>query len=142
VTRSIEFPAGTWYDFRSGAPVEGGRSAAVDAPLNRIPIFARAGSVIPTQQTVQYTSQAPVSPLTLIAFPPRAGRESVSQYYEDDGSSFDFEKGKYYRRVFRQTGDGRSRTVTLGAVEGEYLPPRGPFSSVSWGAPLPPRRCG
>ena len=124
--RSVDFPQGTWYDLFSGDPVEGGNSATVDAPMNRIPVFARAGSVIPTQQAVQYTSQAPVSPLTLCAFPPRAGTESVSPYYEDDGSSFNFARGIYYRRLFHQAGDGRSRTVTLDAVEGGYIPPPRP----------------
>ena len=124
--RSVDFPQGTWYDFLSGVPVEGGNSVAVDAPVSRIPVFARAGSVIPTQQTVQYTSQAPISPLTLYAFPPRPGTEALSPYYEDDGSSFDFAKGEYYRRVFRQSQNGRDRTITIGAVEGSYVPPPRP----------------
>jgi alpha-glucosidase len=124
--RSVDFPPGTWYDFRSGVPVEGGNSVTVDAPVRVIPVFARAGSVIPTQQTVQYTSQAPISPLTLCAFPPRPGTESFSPYYEDDGSSYGFTKGEYYRRVFRQSADGGTRTLTLDAVEGSYVPPPRP----------------
>jgi alpha-glucosidase len=124
--RSVDFPQGTWYDFLSGVSVEGGNSVAVDAPVGRIPVFARAGSVIPTQQTVQYTSQAPISPLTLYAFPPRPGTDALSPYYEDDGYSFNYAKGEYYRRVFRQSQNGRDRTITIGAVEGSYVPPPRP----------------
>ena len=124
--RSVDLPQGTWYELLSGVPLEGGNSVTVDAPVGRIPVFARAGSVIPTQQTVQYTSQAPISPLTLYAFPPAGGTESLSPYYEDDGSSFDFAKGEYYRRVFRQSQTGRNRTVTIDAVEGSYVPPPRP----------------
>jgi alpha-glucosidase len=124
--RSVEVPRGTWYEFPSGAPVEGGNSVTVDAPVSRIPVFARAGSVIPTQQTVQYTSQAPISPLTLYAFPPRPGMEAFSSLYEDDGASFRYAKGEYSRRVFRQAQDGRTRTLTIGAVQGSYVPPPRP----------------
>jgi alpha-glucosidase len=124
--RSVDLPQGTWYDFRSGTPLEGGNSVTVDAPLGLIPVFARAGSVIPTQQNVQYTSQAPISPLTLCAFPPGGGTESLSPYYEDDGSSFDFAEGGYYRRVFRQSEDGRNRTLIMDAAEGSYIPPPRP----------------
>ena len=124
--RTVDFPQGTWYDFPSGAPVEGGNSVSVDAPVGRIPVFARAGSVIPTQQTVQYTSQSPISPLTLYAFPPRPGAQVLSLYYEDDGTSFRYAKGEYSRRVFRQAQDARNRTLTIGAVEGSYVPPPRP----------------
>jgi alpha-glucosidase len=121
--RNVDLPHGTWYDFWSGVPLEGGHSVTVDAPLGRIPLFARAGSVIPTQQTVQYTSQAPVSPLTLYAFPPGAGTESLSRYYEDDGSSFNFAGGGYERREFHQAQNGRTRTITIDAADGSYIPP-------------------
>jgi alpha-glucosidase len=121
--RSVDLPQGLWYDFWSGDSIEGGKSVTVDAPISRIPVFARAGSVIPTQQPVQYTAQAPIAPLTLNAFPPRAGAESISPYYEDDGSSFDFAKGGYYRRSFHQSRAGQTRTLKIGAVEGSFAPP-------------------
>ncbi len=123
VQRKVDFPRGTWYDFTSGAALEGGTQVTVDAPVNRIPFFAREGSVIPTQQVVQYTAQSPISPLTLSAFPPRQGTESVSAYYEDDGISYACTRGVYYRRSFRQRSDGGTRTLTLSAVEGTYVPP-------------------
>ncbi|HMK38186.1 MAG TPA: DUF5110 domain-containing protein, partial [Bacteroidota bacterium] len=120
--RTVELPRGTWYDFISGTPLQGGTSVTVDAPLGRIPVFARAGSVVPTQQILQYTSQAPISPLTLNAFPPDSGSETVSPYYEDDGISFDFARGAYYRRSFRQATAGGKRTLLIGPVEGSYHP--------------------
>ncbi len=136
--RNVELPRGTWYDFWSGVPLEGGKSVTVEAPISRIPVFARAGSVIPTQQTVQYTGEAPISPLTLYAFPPRPGTESTSPYYEDDGSSFKYATGEYYRRSFHQTLDGRERKLRMDAVEGSYvLPPRSILLRFM-GCPTPP----
>jgi alpha-glucosidase len=121
VQRRVDLPQGTWYDFYSGARMEG--SVTVDAPVDRIPAFARAGSVVPMQQAVQYTGEAPISPLTLRAFPPLPGSAYDSQYYEDDGSSYDFERGGYFRRVFHQGMDGRTRRLTIGPVAGSYIPP-------------------
>jgi alpha-glucosidase len=121
--RSVDLPAGTWYDFWSGAPAAGGGKVTVEAPVNRIPLFARAGAVIPTQQVVQYTAQAPIAPLTLIAFPPPPHAETASAYYEDDGTSYGYEKGVYYRRAFHQGIDGRTRTLRIDPVDGSYVPP-------------------
>jgi len=121
--RSVDLPAGTWYDFWSGLPSAGGGRVTVGAPVNRIPIFARAGAVIPTQQAVQYTAQAPIAPLTLIAFPPPPQGETTSAYYEDDGTSFGYERGVFYRRAFHQSIVGRTRTLRIDPVEGSYVPP-------------------
>ncbi len=121
--RSVNLPAGTWCDFWSGVPAAGGGKVTVQAPLDRIPLFARAGAVIPTQQIVQYTAQAPIAPLTLIAFPPPPHGETASAYYEDDGTSFAYEKGVYYRRTFLQSADGKTRTIRISPVEGSYVPP-------------------
>jgi hypothetical protein len=49
--------------------------------------------------------------------------EAFSSLYEDDGASFRYAKGEYSRRVFRQAQDGRTRTLTIGAVQGSYVPP-------------------
>lgn len=138
VKKGVALPAGAWYDFSSGARADGGTSITVDAPPGRIPVFARAGSVIPTQQTVQFTGQAPISPLTLNAFPPEPGPEYVSPYYEDDGTSFDFERGAYFRRAFRQSARGEARTLTIDAAEGTYVPPARPIAVRFPGCQKPP----
>jgi alpha-glucosidase len=139
VTKSVALPRGAWYDFYSGARAEGGKSVTVDAPLGRIPVFARAGSVIPTQQTVQFTAQAPIAPLTLNAFPPDSGAESVSPYYEDDGTTFDYARGVYYRRAFHQSAGAQTRTLTIDAASGTYVPPPRSITVRFTGCPTPPR---
>jgi len=137
VRKRVLLPRGAWYDFLSGERLEGGGSITVDAPLERIPLFARAGGVIPTQQVVQYTGEAPISPLTLTAFPPEPGTEYTSPYYEDDGTTFDYERGVYWRRTLRQSGDGETRTLALGPVSGTYEPPprRVDVRFAAFGAP-------
>lgn len=142
VKRSVELPSGTWYDFTTGSRAEGGKSVTVDAPPGRIPVFARAGSVVPTQQTVQFTAQAPIAPLTLNAFPPDPGEEYVSPYYEDDGTSFDYARGAFFRRAFHQSAGRQTRTLTIDSAEGTYAPPPRLVNVRFTGYPEAPRSVG
>jgi alpha-glucosidase (family GH31 glycosyl hydrolase) len=64
-SRSLRLPEGQWYDYWSAKRLKGGSQVTVEAPLDRIPVFVKAGSIIPTQQVLQYSDQAPIDPLTL-----------------------------------------------------------------------------
>ncbi|HTR82537.1 MAG TPA: glycoside hydrolase family 31 protein [Bacteroidota bacterium] len=91
-TRRMYLPAGNWYDFWTREKIAGGKWIEAAAPIDRIPIFVRAGSVIPMQQVVQYSDQAPADPLTFEIFPSDTAHGLC---YEDDGISFDYRKGMY-----------------------------------------------
>ncbi|MGB6032324.1 MAG: TIM-barrel domain-containing protein, partial [Bacteroidota bacterium] len=82
--RNVELPAGLWYDFWTGEKHKGGNAISVPAPLDRIPLLARAGATIPTRQPVQYSDQSPINPLTIHVFLKYSGADSM-EYYEDDG---------------------------------------------------------
>jgi alpha-glucosidase len=118
--REVRLPKGEWYDYWSGKKYEGNTSVTVDAPINRIPIFVKAGAIVPTQQVLQYSDQAPIDPLTLTFYP---ADSSTSLYYEDDGQSFAYEKGGYLKRIFGQKRTERSMVIAIGRVEGSYRPP-------------------
>ena len=118
--REVRLPKGEWYDYWSGKKYEGNTSVTVVAPVNRIPIFVKAGAILPTQQVVQYSDQAPIDPLTLTFYP---ADSSTSLYYEDDGQSFAYEKGGYLKRIFGQKRTERSMVIAIGRVEGSYRPP-------------------
>jgi alpha-glucosidase len=118
-TRSITLPPGTWYNYWSGERYQGGNRIEVAAPIDRIPIFARAGAVIPTQQVVQYTDQSPIDPLTLTVY---AGENAQYEYYEDDGLSFEYQKGKYARRTIEFALDHGKGELILGETSGSYRP--------------------
>jgi alpha-glucosidase len=151
-SRRLYLPRGTWYDFRTGAMLRGDTSITVPAPLAEIPIFARAGSAIPTRQVVQYTGEAPVDPLTFLVFPPAPGTtgERPSAYYEDDGISFRYRSGEYFRREVSQRWRGDTLIILAGAASGTLPVPdrvlvfrvtsgRGQPKSVSLsGTRLPP----
>jgi alpha-glucosidase len=90
--RLVYLPKGTWYDFRSGEALEGGRSIIAAAPLGGIPLYAKAGAVIPTAESAASTAAMDLARLTLRAY---AGAEGRYELYEDDGSSLGYERGEY-----------------------------------------------
>ena len=121
-TRSLRLPQGQWYDYWTAKRLEGGSAVTVDAPLDRIPIFVKAGSIIPSQQVLQYSDQAPIDPLTLSVYVGQSGRE---EFYEDDGLSYEYQKGAFAKRTFQLSYVNGSVVLSIGEVKGTYrFPPR------------------
>jgi alpha-D-xyloside xylohydrolase len=124
-SRPVYLPAGSsWYDFYSGRLFAGGRTIQADAPYERMPLFVRAGSIVPLGPEIQYTSQAPGGPVTLVVY---AGANGEFSLYEDDGTSLGYQRGAFSRIPFRW--DERAGTLTIGAREGRWdgMPERRQF---------------
>jgi alpha-D-xyloside xylohydrolase len=114
--RQVYLPAGTgWYDFHSGRMESGGRSIRVEAPAERLPLFVRAGSIVPIGPEIQHTSGTPADPLTLNVY---TGADGAFSLYEDDGVSRQYLNGAFARIPMRY--DERAGTLTIGAREGSY----------------------
>ena len=89
--RKVYFPKGDkWVDWWTGQLYEGGKEVEVDAPLNRLPLFARAGAVIPTQPVIQHTGEMMTAPLSLVVV---RGADGASSFYEDAGEGYDYARG-------------------------------------------------
>ena len=116
-TRSLTLPQGQWYDYWSAKRLEGGTKITVDAPLDRIPIFVKAGSIIPTQQVLQYSDQAPIDPLTFSVYVGQSGGE---EFYEDDGVSFEYQNEVFAKRTVQLSKTNGSIELSVGAVSGTY----------------------
>ena len=115
-SRQVYLPAGAnWYDFYTGRVSRGGQTITADAPYERVPLFVRAGSIIPTGPAIQQTGQEPNPPLTLEVYTGANGSGSV---YEDDGVSRQYLDGKYARIPLRY--DDATRTLIIGARHGTY----------------------
>jgi alpha-D-xyloside xylohydrolase len=115
-SRKVYLPAGRrWYDFYSGHSFAGGQTINADAPYERMPLFVRAGSIIPTGPAIQFTGNNSHAPLTLNVYTGANGSFSV---YEDDGVSRQYLHGKYAR--IPVTWNEASKTLTIGAREGSY----------------------
>lgn len=89
--RSVYFPEGLWHPFNGGAPVKGGQTLSVEIPLGAVPAFVRDGSIIPMASPMQSTAEYKNCTITFKCF----GKDAKGIYFEDDGKSFDYERGNY-----------------------------------------------
>jgi alpha-D-xyloside xylohydrolase len=114
--RKVYLPAGaTWYDFYTGRTVQGGQTITAAAPYERMPLFVRAGSIVPTGPAIQFTGNNTHSPLTVNVYTGADGRFSL---YEDDGVTRQYLNGNHSRIPF--AWNERTKTLTIGAREGSY----------------------
>jgi alpha-D-xyloside xylohydrolase len=115
-SRSVYLPAGAeWYDFNSGKKLAGGQAVDAAAPLNRMPLYVRAGSIVPVGGAIQHSLEAPAAPITLFVF---TGHDGSFDLYEDDGVSYGYEKGEFSRIPIRY--DAAKGALTIGARSGAY----------------------
>ena len=128
----ICLPAGGWYDYWSGklvSPVTDSRASASDGDqtahlsetpnLERLPVFVRAGTILPRQPLVQSTSQIPTGPLLLDVYP---GSDCSGTIYLDDGHSMSFTRGQYLRQKIECSLKGNELVITFNPREGKYRP--------------------
>ena len=113
-SRRVYLPRGTWYDFWTGAPFEGGRALDVAAPLDQMPLFVRAGSIVPLGPAIEYAGQAS-DPVELRVYP---GADGDFTLYEDDGTTYDYEKGAFATTALHW--NDASRTLTIAARSGSF----------------------
>lgn len=115
-SRNVYLPAGSaWYDFWTGAKLQGGQTIKAAAPLETIPLYVRAGSILPMGPELQYTSEKPADPIELRIY---RGADGQFTLYEDDGESYGYEKGEY--AVIPITWNDASATLSLGARKGTF----------------------
>lgn len=95
--RSVYLPAGKWYVFNKNSVFEGKRSFSVAAGLNEIPLYVRAGTVLPLGPVVQHTGELPGGPLEVQIYP---GADASFTLVEDDGETTDYQKGIVRRTIF------------------------------------------
>jgi alpha-glucosidase (family GH31 glycosyl hydrolase) len=121
--RSIYLPRGTWIDYFRGTRYSGGATISykVDPVTWRdIPLFVRSGAIIPTQDVQQYVGERQVTHVTVDVFPARA--RSTFTYYDDDGTTYDYEDGVYFKQSWSAVDAGSSVRVDVGAPVGGYKP--------------------
>ena len=115
--RSVYLPdtRGGWFDFWSGSSVAGGRTIDAPAPYDAIPLFVRAGSIVPFGPDVEYTTEKPADPITLVVY---AGADGTFTLYEDDGVTYGYERGAF-ARIPLQWHDA-TNTLSIGARKGSF----------------------
>jgi alpha-D-xyloside xylohydrolase len=115
-SRSVYLPkTASWTDFWSGKVYAGGQSVNADAPLDKIPLFIRCGSIIPMGPVQQYTDEIKPEILELRVYPGANGKFDI---YEDDGASTLYKKGQY--TIIPLSWNDKTRTLTIGKRQGSF----------------------
>ena len=113
--RTVYLPlAAAWYDYWTGQPAASGAIIA-PAPYSQIPVFVRAGSIIPYGPAIQYIGEKPADPVTLFVY---TGADGEFTLYEDQGTNFDYEKGAFSQIPFRW--NDKTSTLTIGERSGAF----------------------
>ncbi|OJW14895.1 glycoside hydrolase family 31 protein [Mucilaginibacter sp. 44-25] len=110
----LYFPQGKWYDLYNGRVQQGNQKTAIDLGISKLPVYVKESSIIPMQSLVQNTTQTPADTLYLHIYKGSINNKFV--YYEDDGASFNYEKGEYYKRDI--TYNPTKKSISFSRVEG------------------------
>jgi alpha-D-xyloside xylohydrolase len=114
--RAVYLPAGCdWYDFWTGERLGGGQTITALVDLGEIPLYVRAGSIVPMAQPMQYVDEHPNTPVELHIY---AGQDGSFQLYEDGGDGYDYEVGAFTTIEVRWQED--ARRLTVGERRGQY----------------------
>ncbi|MGA2037909.1 MAG: TIM-barrel domain-containing protein [Bryobacteraceae bacterium] len=108
-------PAAAWYDLWTGQKVQGGAMPNAAAPYDQIPVYVRAGSIIPYGPDIQYTGQRPADPLTVYVY---AGADGDFTLYEDEGTNYNYEQGAFSEIALHW--DDQAQSLTVGDRHGSY----------------------
>ena len=131
VTRRLVYlPAGSWYDYWTNRKYVGGTMISVEAPLDTVPMFVRAGAIIPTAPPLNYVGEKPVETITLNVYPDDTGTASTT-LYEDDGLTPSYKSGNFRRTKIISSG----AEALTSPVEGTYNPGPRKFNFVKKSGP-------
>ena len=104
-----------WYDFWTGKQYKGGQNVTLETTFDRVPMFVRAGSIVPMGPEMQYVGEKSWDNLELRVYP---GADGQFVLYEDEGDSYNYEKGAY--STINIIWNERARTLTISECQGDY----------------------
>ncbi|UZR99185.1 TIM-barrel domain-containing protein [Chondrinema litorale] len=114
--RDVYLPASKgWYNGNTGQFLEGGQKIIADAPYEDMPMFIKAGSILPFGPEIEYTTQKPADPITLVVY---TGDDATFEIYEDEGTNYNYENGAFTEIPL--TWSEAEKTLTIGARKGEF----------------------
>ena len=114
--RSVYFPKQCgWYNLYTGEYTEGGQTLVVDAPYEQIPVFVREGSIIPFGPEMEWSDEKPAELINLYIY---SGKDGAFRLYEDEGTNYNYEKGKYATIDIRY--DDVAKRVSFSQRKGQF----------------------
>ena len=122
--KSVYLPQGQWFDYATGRSYAGAQSISIPVDQKTwqdIPLFVRDGSIVALEPVEQYVGQHPVPEIALDIFP--AARAADFLAYDDDGLTYNYERGQYLRQEIGAVRSGDAVSVTIAAAGGDYKSP-------------------
>ena len=117
-SRTVYLPKGEWIDYWTGKKYEGNQYFSTLTPLDSLPIFVKAGSIIPMQEKMGYVGEKRVEKIMLDIFP---GANSSFELYEDDGRTLSYKEGNYALTKISLTAK-EAINISIGKPEGKFQP--------------------
>jgi alpha-D-xyloside xylohydrolase len=114
-TRHLYLPNTNWFDFWTGEERKGGKAIDAPAPLERLPLYVKGGSILPLGPDIEYASEKAADPLELRVYP---GADGSFTLYEDENDSYNYEKGAY--STIPLSWNHKTRTLTVGERSGSF----------------------
>ncbi|HEY1577958.1 MAG TPA: glycoside hydrolase family 31 protein [Terracidiphilus sp.] len=114
-SRKMYLPKATWYDFWTGAKTEGGQYIEADAPLAKLPLYVKAGSIVPMGPKMEWSTEKPADPIEVRVYP---GADGDFTFYEDENDNYDYAKGQH--ATIKLHWDDAAKTLTFAAREGSF----------------------
>lgn len=115
-SKEIYLPEGTdWYDFWTGEKFQGGQTITRETPIDIMPLYIKAGSILPIGQAVQYANEKRWDNLQIRVY---EGADGEFTLYEDEGDNYNYEKGRYATITFKW--DDKKKILTIGKRKGEF----------------------
>ncbi|HVV71427.1 MAG TPA: DUF5110 domain-containing protein, partial [Verrucomicrobiae bacterium] len=115
VSRSVYLPNATWYDFWTGKRVHGGERVDVSAPVGVMPLYVRAGSVVPLGPEMEYATERPADTIELRIYP---GGDGTFTLYEDANDGYAYEEGQF--ATTKISYHDKRHTLEIGATHGAF----------------------
>lgn len=116
-SRTLYLPGGDWIDYWSGEKFSGKQNIITRTPLDKLPIYVKAGAIIPMQPDMQYFGEKPLDPITFDIYP---SGESTYQLYEDDGKTLNYQNGEFARTKISCSENIQTVKIEIGVSEGKF----------------------
>jgi len=126
--RPVYLPEGTWYDYWTNKQYQGGTVVSAAAPLETVPLFVRAGAILPLGAEMNYVGEKTLEP-TFVIYPNAKG-EAATTLYEDDGLSPAYVRGEFRRTSIQSASKGGHVEISVSAPEGTFRTPARTFTFV------------
>ena len=120
VSEKIWLPAGQWIEWPTGKHLDGPGQVDRTFSMDQIPVYLKAGAIVPMQPAMLFTGEKPVDPLIVNVWPLAPGQSSSYSVYADSGVSVDYQRGVFARTPIKATENGDTLRVEIGPVEGSY----------------------